>query len=151
MRHRHPSVLDAMIRRLILTAAGAALLVLFPSNAFGGRLWLPATQAADLTVAQLAGLLIITIAWASHLVHLGSIPAGNLIDLLTLVLAGVGASALVAVILSVVHAVAPAVIASLAVLALAQIGLALRIDRVRSRARASALPGTLPALEPAQG
>lgn len=152
---RHPSALDAMIRRLVVTVAGAALLVLFPSDAFGGRLWLPSTEVADLTVAQLAGLLVIAIAWASHLIQLGSLPGGNLADAGTLAFAALAAMALAAVILSVIDGTAASVIASLVVLILAQVGLALRIDRVRGRAQASgvadAVPTAATALNPAQG
>lgn len=129
---RQSTAVEALVRWLVLAAAGLALLLVLPSDAFGSDalVWVAGRPA---TAANMVGLGLMFVAWILFLVRLFTLRGNCRRDGVCRVLAGVfGVTAIAALVASAVGSVGLVVGFTIPALA-AQIGMAVRADRVNAR------------------
>lgn len=129
---QHGTALEALVRWWVLAAAGLALVLVLPSDAFGAD---PVLTVAGIPTrpANLVGLAIMFAAWITFVVHLASLcgrchhDAACRVLLAVFVVTGVGAlvASAVATVAVLIGLTVPAV--------LAQVGLAFRADHLNAR------------------
>lgn len=126
------SAVDVLVRHLVLTAAGAALLFVLPDGAFGSEPVLPVLGGVGgVTRAHLAGLAVIVLAWVCFALRIAASARTWRTDPASWAGAGIGLAGLVGLVhAGVADAVGPVVVSG-AVTVAGHTLLAMRLERLR--------------------
>lgn len=127
---RNRTAKDALARWMVLTAAGAGLVVLFPPAAFGGPSSAEPVASAVHFVPVIAASVVVA-AWVVFHLHVAQLRISWHRDAAALALMVVGSLGAVATVVAIALNSLPVLLAALAASAFLHLALACRIDRLR--------------------